>query len=68
MNTALMTTEEILNILPATVNWAPLVITKGCDRWIIRYSLGTYDTLFVSCEDLKRAAEEMLKLIEKRNV
>lgn len=62
------TIEEVLNKLPATIKWAPLVITKECSRWIIKYSLGMYDILFVECSDLKEAAEKMLTLIKLRNV
>lgn len=62
------TIEEVLNKLPATIEWAPLVITKECSKWIIKYSLGMYDRLFVESSDLKEAAEEMLKLIKKSDV
>lgn len=62
------TIEEVLNKLPTTIKWAPLVITKECNKWIIKYSLGMYDMLFVERLNLKEAAEEMLELIKRSNV
>lgn len=49
--------EELLDKLPSTYNWNPLIITKNSYAWVIEYG----KTISVESESLKDAVEEVLR-------